>query len=236
MATYNGARFLPAQLESILPQLGAGDELVISDDGSQDKTTEIIAHFNDRRIKLVRNPAERGVVRNFENALKAARGDFIFLADQDDIWSEKKVRTMTEVLRTHTLVTCDCAWINEEGKAILDSFFRFRSAGNGVLRNLARNGFVGCCMAFRRELLQRCIPFPSGIAMHDWWIGLMAEMKNEAYFLNDVLVHHRRHHGSSTIGGRVSYLKFIDRANMCFHLLLRGKKRESRHGRSDATA
>lgn len=86
MPTYNGEKFIRIQLESILSQLGNDDEIVISDDSSTDKTVEITKSFNDSRIHLLENNTFHSPIYNLENALKNAKGDFIFLSDQDDEW------------------------------------------------------------------------------------------------------------------------------------------------------
>ena len=84
MATYNGEKYLREQVGSILTQLGENDELVVSDDGSTDSTIDILKSYNDPRIKIFINTGRHGVNSNFENALRHADGDYIFLSDQDD--------------------------------------------------------------------------------------------------------------------------------------------------------
>src|SRR5438105_13869153 len=91
MAVYNGERFIEKQLTSILPQLNDLDELVISDNWSTDRTRELIAQFNDSRIKLITNIEFTHLIANFENALRNASGDVIFLADGDEICKPTKV-------------------------------------------------------------------------------------------------------------------------------------------------
>jgi hypothetical protein len=73
-----------------------------------------------------------------------------------------------------------------------ESYFALNRSCPGVLRNIVRNGFLGCCMAFRRELLKRALPLPSGVA-HDWWLGLAASVLGEASFMPEKLVQYRRH-------------------------------------------
>lgn len=90
MATYNGEEYIKEQLESILCQLGEMDEIIISDDGSTDNTLNIIESYNDSRIKIHINTGKHGFVYNFENALQKAKGEYIFLSDQDDIWLPEK--------------------------------------------------------------------------------------------------------------------------------------------------
>lgn len=88
IATYNGEKYLEEQLDSILPQLDSRDELIISDDGSKDATLAIIKRYTaqDQRIKFFKGPG-KGVIANFEFAINQSQGEFIFLADQDDVWS-----------------------------------------------------------------------------------------------------------------------------------------------------
>ena len=91
LATYNGQEFLKEQIDSIINQLGDGDELIISDDGSTDATIEIINFYLiDHRVRLYKNP-DKGVIKNFENAINKTRNEIIILSDQDDVWLPNKV-------------------------------------------------------------------------------------------------------------------------------------------------
>lgn len=92
MACYNGQKYIRQQIDSILSQLKENDELIISDDGSKDLTCEIVLSYHDPRIKLLHNTKEHGFIGNFENALRCAKGDIIFLSDQDDVWKKIKFR------------------------------------------------------------------------------------------------------------------------------------------------
>ena len=98
IATYNGEKYIREQLDSILPQLGLDDEVIISDDSSTDNTLKIIEEYNDCRIKIFSNNKFYSPILNFENALKKAQGDFIFLSDQDDIWKSNKVEVVMKYL------------------------------------------------------------------------------------------------------------------------------------------
>ena len=90
MATYNGERFIVGQIRSILSQLNADDELIISDDGSTDDTTILIEGIGDKRITLL-NGGFHSPIKNFENAIKHAKGDVVYLSDQDDLWLPGRV-------------------------------------------------------------------------------------------------------------------------------------------------
>ena len=93
LITYNGEKYINEQLDSILCQLSADDEVVVSDDGSTDRTLSIIRDYNDNRLRIISNSGKHGVVYNVENALREVKGDYIFLADQDDVWLPGKVET-----------------------------------------------------------------------------------------------------------------------------------------------
>ena len=93
IATFNGEKYISSQLDSILNQVVPVHEIIISDDMSTDNTIEIIKNCNNPIIKIFINKERLGVAKNFENAIKHANGDFIFLCDQDDIWLKNKTQT-----------------------------------------------------------------------------------------------------------------------------------------------
>ncbi|MBK1683307.1 glycosyltransferase family 2 protein [Rhodoferax fermentans] len=198
LATYNGGRYVGEQLHSVLMQLGPDDEVVVSDDGSTDNTLAEIARLNDPRLRLLTNSGQTGVIPNFERVLRAARGDTIFLCDQDDVWLPHKVNRCLAVLSECVLVVTDCAVVNSELTTIAPSFFSLRRSGPGLLRNLWKNSYLGCCMAMRRSVLDAALPFPAHIAMHDWWIGLVAERVGAVHFLDETLSLYRRHGGNAS--------------------------------------
>lgn len=201
LAAFNGERHIAEQLRSILaaPQVG---EVIVSDDGSTDRTAAIVAALDDPRLRLVRGPG-RGLIANFESLLRQARGELVFLSDQDDVWLPGRVEAMAAALQKADLVVCDCRVVDEALHELQPSFFRARGSGPGFWRNLLRNSYLGCCMAFRRSLLERVLPFPPAIPMHDWWIGLVAERSGRVCFLDLPLTLYRRHGGNaSTTAGR----------------------------------
>jgi len=203
MATYNGEQFLDEQILSILKQLSPDDELIISDDGSTDKTIGIIEKFSDPRIKLFKANFHSPIL-NFQNALKHSNNEIIFLADQDDIWLDNKVVKFLPLFEEYDLIVSDCSLIDENGKIISDSFFALNNSGPGLIKNIYRNGFLGCCMAFNRNILNHALPFPRDIAMHDIWIGLIAETYGKTHFLPEKLLLYRRHGFNASQAGEKS--------------------------------
>ena len=191
MTTYNGERYVAEQVRSILASPLVG-ELLVSDDGSTDRTLEILSGIDDSRLRLLEGP-RRGLVRNFESVLALARGEYIFLSDQDDVWLPGKVETLLGYLKRADLVVSDCAVVDSQLTTLQPSFFAARGSGRGLWRNLLRNSYIGCCMAFRRELLAYALPFPAETPMHDWWLGLVAEMFGRTAFAPEPLTLYRRH-------------------------------------------
>lgn len=193
LATYNGSAYIEAQLRSVLEQLSQKDEIVVADDGSTDDTIAIVDAIGDPRIRWVAQGGRLGVVKNFERSVSAASGEYIFLCDQDDVWLPGKIEHCIAALQTHLLVVTDCKVVDSELNEMAPSFFRLRNSGSGLLHNLWKNGYLGCCMAFRRELLNYALPFPQGIPMHDMWLGMIAETQGSVSFLPQPLSLYRRH-------------------------------------------
>nr|WP_321356144.1 glycosyltransferase family 2 protein [uncultured Draconibacterium sp.] len=196
--TYNGEQYIRQQLDSILSQTLAVDEIIISDDSSGDQTVEIIRSYNNPKIKLFEKQRFSSPIFNLEFALKQAKGDFIFLADQDDIWMPDKVAILVKELANNKLVISDGEVINQEGKVIASSIFELFNSRRGFFKNLTKNSYMGCCMAFHKDLLTVVLPFPKSIAMHDLWIGLNAELYTKPVFCTAKLVKYRRHESNKT--------------------------------------
>ena len=224
MATYNGENHIHIQVTSIISQLSENDEIIISDDHSTDNTIDILKSFDDPRIKIFKNGSKRGPVGNFENALSKASGDIIFLADQDDEWLNNKVATHLNLHQMHyDLVLSDAIVTDEIGNVIFDSFFKERDSKPGILNTLIKNSYIGCCMSFNKKMLDYALPFPPYIHMHDWWIGLIGEIKGKTIFCDKKLIYYVRHNNnaSPTLGkSGYSVLKRIKNRIQLFYGML----------------
>lgn len=193
VATYNGEKYVAEQLRSILPQLGKDDEVVVSDDGSTDRTLQIIDDLRDPRIRVLHSTA-RYFKWNFHNALLAAKGDVIFLSDQDDVWLPDKVQKCLQALQEADMVVHDSRVVDDDLRELYPSFFRFYGSGPGLLKNALNNTYFGSCMAFKRQILEAALPFPETNEIgHDIWLGLVAEMTGKVRFLEEPLLLYRRH-------------------------------------------
>jgi glycosyltransferase involved in cell wall biosynthesis len=193
IATYNGEKYIYDQLVSILTQIDQNDEVIISDDGSIDRTLDIIRNLNDPRI-IILNGNFQNVIMNFENALNYAKGECIFLADQDDIWLPYKYSKCLTLLNVFDLVVSDAFVTDDKLDIIEQSFFKHYGSGKGIIKNIIRSTYFGSCMAFSKKILNVALPFKDYNEIgHDLWIGLIAEMTGKVLFLNEPLILYRRH-------------------------------------------
>ena len=208
IATYNGEKYIRRQIDSILSQIGLADELIISDDSSTDGTLDIISMYNDRRIKLFKEQKFHSPIFNFENAIKHAKGDSIFLADQDDMWLSGRVeKALNMHSRGFDLVICNTRSVYKH--CIVEG--QKNPFDGSYLQNIWKPAYVGCCMSFKKNILELILPFPKTIAMHDMWIGLLAQRNYKCGFITEPLVEYNRHsesfvakHPMSTIS-RIHY-------------------------------
>lgn len=208
LASHNGERFIKQQVESILIQLGEKDELIVSDDSSTDSTMTILKTFKDPRLHIMSHesskewPGYKCATLNFENALKHAKGDYIFLSDQDDVWLDNKIEVMMNYLKNYSYVVSDCLVTDQDLNIISDTRFTPES---GITRNkylafLKSTPFQGSCAAFRREVLDLALPFPKSIQSHDRWIGFVASFYFNAKIIPEKLIYYRRHEGNVSTG------------------------------------
>jgi glycosyltransferase involved in cell wall biosynthesis len=205
IATYNGARFIAQQIESILNQLSAEDEVVICDDGSTDSTLLILERFGDKRLRITRNTERLGHVRNFEKAILISRGELIFLSDQDDIWLPGRVRQMVEALGQSEgtlLVASNFDLIDENGDAV-GEFRKLRFTYTSKLLQLGAiftgvSPYYGCTFLIRRSCLKYCLPVPMGVESHDVWIALAASVFGRVVNLPGPTLQHRIHGSNLT--------------------------------------
>ena len=231
IATYNGKEELRRQLDSIYPQLSVDDEIVISDDNSTDGTRELIKTYIDNdaclpKVYLIDGPSLHSPIPNFENALKNAKGDYIFLSDQDDQWMPNKVEVMMKALQQSSCVVSDCVVTDGSLNVTAPSFYELNRTRAGWMYNLfVKNGYLSCCMAFRRCVLEKSLPFPKHTPMHDIWIGNIAAMYFDVVFIPEKLIYYRRHgHNATPTGGDSvtnAWQKFTYRWNVIVSLIRR---------------
>lgn len=212
MCTFNGARFVRAQLDSIAAQSRPPDEIVVCDDHSDDDTVAVVRDFangTDIPVKIEINQPRLGTILNFDKAIGLCRGDIVFLSDQDDVWRPQKIEVQTTQLRelegrygkdTPILVHSDLEVVGSALERIAPSFMRRqgqRHLEGAALRGLLVHNFVtGCATAINRALIDQARPIPEDCMMHDWWLALGAAAHGHIGFDPAPLVAYRQHGGN----------------------------------------
>lgn len=209
LCTYNGSQFIEQQLKSILGQGVKPNKIIISDDGSKDNTLQqikqILLEYEFNNYLLVKGEG-KGVVNNFLSALKYSTSEYIFLADQDDIWLPNKAEEFLQAferLQPHkpALIFSDASLIDEQGQRIADSFFSYQGLSPKIMADdsiLYRNCVQGASCAFNqhlREIVIESLPLINiqYLYMHDWWIALLARYYGEYQFIDKPLLEYRQH-------------------------------------------
>lgn len=206
LAAYKGEKYIEQQLRSILDQLGKEDEIIVSDDEPGGMTETIVRRImaEDDRVIFVEGKG-KGVVSNFINAIRYCKGDKIFLCDQDDVWLPEKVRRVMEAFDEGASLVLHNAYVTDENLNITDySFFEQRGSQKGVLKNILKNSYMGCCMAFDRKLLKKIMPIPKYVPMHDQWIGIIGEIFGKVEFIDTPLIYYRVHGNNVTAGRKAN--------------------------------
>lgn len=219
MPTYNGSKYIREQLSSILSQLDIQDEIIISDDSSTDDTLQVIRSFQDERIKILEGNKFASPIYNLENALLHSSGEVIFLADQDDVWLDDKVKICMTYLQQFDLVLTDCAVVDEALDVIRPSFFDLNESRKGVIPNLLRNSYLGCCMAFRKKVLLLALPFPPRLPMHDIWLGFIGDAFFRTTLIRQPLLLYRRHDANESSTSNISPYGMLQKLNFRWNIL-----------------
>lgn len=209
LCTYNGAYFISQQLESILMQSVLPARIIISDDNSSDDTIEIIKSTCDKfgyaGVEIYQG-MQKGVIYNFLSAISYASGDYIFLADQDDIWlpnkAEEFLKAFNDIDKSKpSLVFSDALLIDENNNKIAESFFSYQGISSKVMEDdsiLYRNCVQGASCAINKAL-QKLVADSlffveiKNLYMHDWWIALLARYYGNYKFINQPLLAYRQH-------------------------------------------
>lgn len=219
LCTYNGERFLPAQLESLRSQTLQPAVYVLSDDASSDGTWALLQAFASNRqaagceVIVHRNETNIGYVRHFEQALQRTDAEVLFPCDQDDVWHPHKIERMTEafVTRPELLVLhSDARLVAAEGQPLGRRLFEVLEVTSDEMSAmhtgrafdvlLRRNIVTGAAMALRRKFLASALPVGNSWA-HDEWLAILGAMQGEVDTLDEVLIDYRQH-GGNQIGVR----------------------------------
>lgn len=213
LCTFDGARFVEQQLESILTQSHPIDELVVSDDGSRDDTVERVRAVHGRvapgvPLVLLRNESPLGVVANFEQGIRAASGELIALADQDDVWHPDRIARAVDAFAADSrllVVHSDAMLVDADGRplgtTLLDAL-EVPEVDRAALRDgdafpvlLRRNLATGTTMTVDSRLVPLAVPFPADW-VHDEWLAALGAASGRLRLIEATLVDYRQHGGN----------------------------------------
>lgn len=211
LCTYNGEKYIYEQIESIINQSENVDEIIISDDCSNDNTIDIIKNnfLNcEIDIKININKENLGFKKNFYNALELCSGDIIFFSDQDDVWMSNKVKRVMEIFKenTNALLVFSNAEVTDQKlnkvSYLLDDVHFDDSIMNdsySQLKNILADNFItGATMAMKKDLIDKAMPFGTNWP-HDYWFGVVAAINCGLYVIKEPLIKYRQHE-NNTIG------------------------------------
>jgi len=197
LCTYNGERFVPGQLDSLLSQSYIDIEIIAVDDCSTDSTWNILQGYasKDKRLKPYKNENNLGHTLNFEKAIKLCNGEYIALCDQDDIWETDKVASLIESVGDAMLIYHNSDFIDEQGQLIGNSSMASKHRmydGESCLPVILGNNIHGHAMLFAGKLKDHLFPFDKDFS-HDWAIAFAAFNLGSVKYLDKILVYYRQH-------------------------------------------
>ena len=198
LCTYNGQEFLSEQLSTILSQSYDHLEVIVCDDGSTDRTLQIVKDFaaKDPRVKWYQNLKNLGFNKNFEKAISLTSGEFIAISDQDDIWEVDKIQRLYDNIQTNLLIFSNSSLMDDSGMLLGDQLLsNFSLQDKSFKAYLLHNYTTGHTCLFRREFLDFILPLPA-VGYYDWWMGFIALYHQKITFLDQPLTRHRVHAGS----------------------------------------
>lgn len=208
MATYNGAKYIKEQIDSILNQTIQDFELVICDDCSTDNTIKILQEYAqiDSRFHVYLNEKNLGFKKNFEKAISLCKGEYIALSDQDDIWEPNHLELLLDAIGDNVLACGNSAITDEKGNNLGMTLREQETLDYIPLDNLKkavsiliyRNPYQGASMLMKRDLLKYILPFPEGGNFHDTWIALVSCFCGGLVYVNNILLKYRRTNNNVT--------------------------------------
>lgn len=195
LCTYNGERFVKAQINSLLQQSWPNIEIIISDDHSTDDTGIILQQYaHDQRFRISYQPENIGAIQNFEFAVRQAKGSYIAFCDQDDIWLPEKVEKLFNAIGDAWLVYSDSILIDKEGQSLQKNLSQLRRmySGEDTRGFIFSNVVWGHAMLVDRQLMEQALPIPAGIP-HDIWFAVKATALTGIKYLEEPLTLYRQH-------------------------------------------
>ena len=209
MATYNGARYVREQLDSLAAQTLLPCELVVTDDGSSDATLEIVRDFAGGApfpVRVYCNDNHLGFADNFLLAASFCEGDLIAFCDQDDIWLPEKLTRCAASFDNEAVLLCvhSAELVNATGNLLNRRFPDYKSCKyHANSNNLWDISYYGFSMVFRRKLVEllpiakRISAYLTSFWNHDTYISFFSANLGDTVFLSEILTRYRQHESNA---------------------------------------
>jgi glycosyltransferase involved in cell wall biosynthesis len=189
LVTYNGARHIARQLNSILSQTYLPNEIIVVDDNSNDGTIEVVLKIlTSSKIPhlIIENVSRLGINKTFERCLSLAKSEFIMISDQDDFWFPSRLDNIVNYISKNPsfeLILVN-AIIERNGSVTKEEVSDYYPYTTSVINNFIKNRFTGCQIIIRKSLLLEAFPFPEDVVcFYDHWISMLALINNSTHFI-----------------------------------------------------
>lgn len=217
LSTYNGEKYLSFLLDSLLSQTYKDFKVVVRDDGSSDNTIQILEQYIDKYpdfiIQVDKSSSNIGVIKSFERLLKESMSQFVMFCDQDDVWFPDKIEKTfskmkeyeTQVYNLPILIHTDLCVVDSQMNVIANSFWKYSNINPSFLLDFnylgVCNSVTGCTVMVNKQAVQKALPFPDEVLMHDSWISLVVAKYGKIGFLNSPTIYYRQHE-SNEVGAK----------------------------------
>lgn len=226
LATFNGQRFLRAQLDSLAQQAAPPAELVVADDCSSDDTVAIVRSFAQSApfpVRIIENKSQLGYRSNFMQAAAACSSELIAFCDQDDLWAPNKLSVMQEAFldRSVLLAYHNATLTNAHGSIVGKTFYRSQANTIEPLSLPPSRIIPGLAQVVRRSLV-RLTPLheysidpyaPDQRMPHDLWYPFWASVLGKIEYVPYQLVRYRQH--EANLSGWPTNLRAYVRDEIC---------------------
>ncbi len=220
LSTWNGEQWLAELLASLEQQTFSDWELVVRDDGSSDKTAELLREWQqrhpDKMVYLDVGSQNVGSTLSFSHLVTVSRAPYLMFCDQDDVWFPEKIAVAYDAAKKlgdiyggqlPLLVHSDLVLVNEKKALLHESFWDWRGLDVHQPKRdyLLTNTVTGCTTLFNRAAARKVFPVPEGVQYHDRWLGLVCAWFGVVHPLNQALVFYRQHEQNVVGAGLEGY-------------------------------
>jgi glycosyltransferase involved in cell wall biosynthesis len=225
LAVWNGERYLPAMLDSLLSQTTRDFNVLVRDDGSRDDTLEILKTYKpkfDGRLSVIAGEPSGSATANFGILLRETKADYVLFADQDDVWKPEKVELTLRSLKdaeakygksTPIYFATDIEVVNKDLEPISPSYWKWKRLNPSMMSKLSQSlicvSIQGMASGINRALVDLANPVSAKAISHDWWAQLIAAAMGKVICDPTTTALYRVHGGNASIPKQVGVVPYL---------------------------